>query len=380
MTAATDLEIHGTCDPRFEPVREAFARNFEDAHEVGASVAVTLEGEFVVDLWAGHADGAGTRPWGPDTIVNVFSCTKGMAALCAHMLVDRGLLDLDAPVAQYWPEFAQAGKERLPVHYLLSHRAGLPAVRADIPDEHMYDWVYLTAAIAAEEPWWEPGTQHGYHARTYGWLVGEVVRRVSGKTLGTFFREEVAEPLDADFRIGFGPEHDHRVGEMLPMPGAKSTRPAVPGDPASMQVRAFGNPRFPGNATNTREWRAAEMPSSNGHGNGRSMARVYAALALGGELDGVRLLSREQIEAASVEQSNGTDAVVGIPLRFGLGFRLPLPDVSWGPKALGHSGAGGSAGFADPEARISFGYAMNQMLGPEDPRANRLAQAVYASL
>ena len=374
------LEIHGTCEPRFERVREAFARNFADSGEVGASVSATLEGETVVDLWAGHLDYDRTRPWERDTIVNVWSSTKGMAALCAHMLAERGQLDIDAPVAQYWPEFAQAGKAAVTVRHALSHRAGVPAIREPLPPEALYDWDRMTAAIARTEPWWEPGTQHGYHARVYGFIVGELVRRIDGRTLGTFFREEVAGPLGADFHIGLDSEQEERVADMLPFPGSSSARPVVAGEPGSMPALTFGNPRPARDAVNSHEWRAAELPSSNGHGNGRALARVYAALALGGELDGVRLLSPEAIDRARVEQSNGLDAVVGIPLRFGLGFRLPLPDVSWGPGALGHSGAGGSAGFADPEARLSFGYAMNQMLALDDPRANRLAEAVYGSL
>jgi CubicO group peptidase (beta-lactamase class C family) len=195
-------EIHGTCDPRFAAVRDVFLANFAEDDEIGAAVAVVVDGKTVVDLWAGWADPDRTRPWQRDTIANVYSCTKGMTALCLHRLVEQGRVDLDAPVARYWPEFAQAGKEGIPVRWLLSHRAGLAAVKPMLPAEALYDWDAMVAALAAETPWWEPGTKHGYHAVTFGWLVGEVVKRVSGKSLGSYFRDEVAGPLGVDFHIG----------------------------------------------------------------------------------------------------------------------------------------------------------------------------------
>ena len=211
-------EIGGYCDSRFRAVKDAFAQNFDLHGEVGASVAAMVDGRVVVDLWAGYADGARTRPWERDTIVNVYSTTKGMVAACAHRLVEKGLLDLDAPVARYWPEFAQMGKERLPVRYLLSHKAGLPAIREPLPVGTLYDWNAMAAALAGEEPWWEPGAKHGYHAVTFGFLVGEVVRRVSGKSVGAYFRDEIAAPLSLDFHIGLGAEHDTRTAELLAAP------------------------------------------------------------------------------------------------------------------------------------------------------------------
>jgi CubicO group peptidase (beta-lactamase class C family) len=390
MTTAVDVQ--GDCESRFDPVREAFAENFAGGREVGASVAVMVDGKMPVDLWAGSADKAGTRPWERDTIVNVYSTTKGMTSICAHRLVERGLLDLDAPVAKYWPEFAQAGKEALPVRYLLSHRAGLPAVKAPLSRGALYEWDTMTAALAAQEPWWEPGTKHGYHAVTFGWLVGEVVRRISGKSLGTFFRDEIAEPLGLDFHIGLAGEHDARTAEMIPAPPPQPGEPNLMaeflGDPESMVFKAFVNPPDlvePG-SVNTREWRAAEIPAANGHGNARALARVYGALARGGELDGVRVLSPAAIDGAMVEQSNGPDAILGgFPTRLGLGFFLTMPDFPLGPnaRAFGHAGAGGSLGYADLDAKVGFGYAMNQMattLAEVDVRVKNLIDGVYRAL
>src|SRR5271154_5453584 len=210
-----DLHIEGTCDAQFARVKEAFAENFEKRNEYGATVAVTIAGKPVLDLWAGHADKARTRPWTRDTLVNVFSTTKGLTAICAHRLADQGKLDFDAPVARYWPEFAQNGKDRIPVRYLLNHRAGLPAIRKQLPEDAAYDWHVMTTALAAEEPWWEPGTRHGYHALTYGWLVGEVIRRISGMSIGRYLREHIAGPLGLDFKIGLAPDDEARAAEVM---------------------------------------------------------------------------------------------------------------------------------------------------------------------
>lgn len=388
----TAIGIHGVCDSRFQAVREAFAGNFAARGEVGASVAATVDGRTVVDLWGGHADAARTRPWERDTIVNVYSTTKGMTTICALRLVDQGLLDLDAPVAKYWPEFAQAGKAEVPVRYLLSHRAGLPAVKEPLPQGSFYNWDLMTAALAKQEPWWEPGTKHGYHAVTFGWLVGEVVRRISGKSLGAFFRDEVASPLGIDFYIGLGPEHDARTADMVPFeppaPGERDLWAEIFGDTESMTFKAFANPpdlMMPG-TVNTREWRAAEIPAANGHGNARALARVYGALARGGSIDGVQVLSQAAIEQATIVQSDGPDAVLmDLPTRIGLGFWLPSEMIKLGPNehAFGHAGAGGSLGFADLDAGIGFGYAMNQMLSSPDlvdPRWSPLIDALYRSL
>ena len=395
----TTAGSQGICDARFTTVQDAFAENFVKRGEVGAAVCVYVDGMAVVDLWGGFADAARTRPWAQDTIASVASSTKGMTALCAHLLVERGLLDLDSPVARYWPEFARGGKERIPVRWLLGHRAGLPAVRQDMATEMLFDWNAFTTALAETDPWWEPGTRHGYHARTYGYLVGEVIRRVSGQTVGQFFRTHVAEPLNADFYIGVPGSEDARAAEVLAAPRPASGEPTplerLAQDPTSMAARAFFNPRAPTDVVNTRAWRAAEIPSSNGHTTARALARIYGALANGGALEGVRLLSTATIDGAIVEQSCGMDAILELPSRFGLGFMLPLREhflecglglQPFGPnaRAFGHWGFGGSVGFADPDGGVGFGYVMNQYKAgtsaSPDLRWPSLVEAVYASL
>jgi CubicO group peptidase (beta-lactamase class C family) len=379
-------EIHGECAPRFAKVREAFEANFAAGREVGASFAVVLRGEPVVDLWGGFADAARSRPWERDTIVNVFSTTKAMAALCAHLLADRGRLDLDAPVAKLWPEFAAAGKHALPVRWLLSHQAGLAALRAPLASEALFDWERMTRALAAEAPWWEPGTRSGYHAMTFGFLVGEVVRRAGGRSLGALFREEVAGPLGADFHIGLPAREDARVAELVP-PGAEEVAAAGQAaavDPASLLGKVMGNPPLAPALANTLPWRRAEIPAANGHGNARSVARVMAALAGGGALDGVRLLREAALERAISEQCSGPDLVLPIPMRWGLGFMLTQPQLPLGPnpRAFGHGGWGGSLGIADPDAELSWAYVMNKMSPGTtgDTRAFSLATALYGSL
>ena len=386
----TALEVHGVCDAQFARVRDALSDNFTRFGEVGASLAVMIDGRMVVDVWAGHADAARTRPWERDTIVNAWSTTKGVVATCAHRLVDHGSLDLDSPVAKYWPEFAQNGKSDIPVRYLLSHQAGLPAIRKQLPLGSAFDWEMMTTALAEEEPWWEPGTKHGYHAFTYGWLVGEVVRRITGQSAGTYWRKEIAEPLGLDFHIGLAPEHDARTAECispdLPQPGETNFVLEILKDPQSMPFKVLANPPdlFQPGVVNNREWRAAEIPAANGHGNARALARLYGALAHGGELDGVRVLTPQAIERATVEQASGKDEVLGLDLRPALGFVLSSPDAKMGPnpRAFGHSGAGGSLGFADPDAKIGFGYTMNRMIQENtliDPRWAPMIDAVYAS-
>lgn len=386
----TAIEVQGVCDERFAKVRDAFIQNFADHGEVGAAVAVMVDGRMVVDLWAGHMDAGRTRPWRRDTIVNVYSTTKGMTATCAHRLADQGLLDLDAPVARYWPEFAQSGKEDLPIRYLLSHQAGLPALSEVMPLGSIYDWSTMTGALARQAPWWEPGAQHGYHALTFGWLVGEVVRRITGKTLGTYFREEIAEPLGLEFHIGMDERYDSRTAETIPAPLAElqaSPLAEIMSDPQSMGYKSFmvSPDLVEPDYMNSRKWRAAEIPGANGHCNARALALLYGTLARGGRLDGVSVLSADEIELARTEQANGPDAVTTLPSRIGLGFFLTRPDVPLGPNpgAFGHAGMGGSVGFADPEGGVGFGYVMNRMkvpTGSVDPRWPGLIDAVYASL
>ncbi|HLX38709.1 MAG TPA: serine hydrolase domain-containing protein [Candidatus Binataceae bacterium] len=385
-----DIAVEGTCDRNFGEVKEAFVDNFEMTNEIGAAVAIYVDGKLVVDLWGGHSDKARTKPWTRDTLVNVYSTTKGLAAMCAHRLVDQGKLDLEAPVAKYWPEFAQAGKDKLPVKYLLSHRAGLPAIRKTLPPEALYDWKTMTDALAAQEPWWTPGTKHGYHAITYGWLVGEVVRRASGKTLGTYFRDEIVSPLGLDAHIGLDAKEDSRVSNIIPSAPPKAGEvnqlAAIMSDPESITFKAIMNPGavLAPEVVNGRAWRGMELPSANGHATARSLAKAYGALARGGEIDGYRVLTPASIERCYTEQSFGMDEVLKQSTRVGLGFMLSQPGVEMGPNphTFGHPGAGGSIGFADPTAKVGFGYVMNQMgVDPLlDPRAARLFTALYKSL
>lgn len=376
-------EVHGHCESAFEPVRQAFAANFDAAREDGASVAVFRDGRPVVDLWAGVADVGRGAPWQRDTLANVWSTTKGPTALCALLLADRGELDLDAPVARYWPEFAAEGKERMPVRLLLCHQAGLSGFEAPRRLEDLYDWKLVTEALAAQRPWWEPGTRHGYHAITYGFLVGEVVRRVSGRSLGSFFREEVAAPLGLDFHIGLPEACEPRVARLVPPPATDTTR-SLRDDPDSLPARTLGNPVTPASATWTRAWRAAEIPAAGGHGNARSVARLYAALALGGELDGVRLVREAILDRAATVQCAGEDAVLRVPVQWGLGFVVNGRPGIYGPnpETIGHSGYGGSFGFADRQARLSMGYVMNRMGAnlSGDARTLALVRAAYACL
>jgi len=364
-------------------VRDAFAANFAAGREVGASFAATLDGELVVDLWGGHADAARTHAWQRDTIANVFSTTKAMTALCAHMLVERGLLDLDAPVARLWPEFAAHGKAAITPRQLLCHTAGLAAVHQPLDADAFYDWPRMIAVLADETPWWEPGTANGYHALTYGYLVGELIRRADGRMPGVFFRDEVARPLDADFHIGLDATEDHRVAEMVPPTPAEAAT-AAPTEPDSLSARVLSNPRLRPEVANTLPWRRAEIPAANGHGNARSVARVMAALACGGVLDGVRLVSEETLARAITEQCYAPDLVLRFPIRWGLGFMLTSPTLPLGPnpRVFGHGGWGGSLGFADRDARVSWAYVMNKMTPGTagDNRAFPIIHAFYNAL
>ncbi|RJQ86487.1 MAG: class A beta-lactamase-related serine hydrolase [Desulfobacteraceae bacterium] len=387
----TDITLCGHCDPRFTELRNVFQHHFKSGRELGAAVAVTLDGRAVVDLWAGYADHKRSRPWQKDTLVNVYSTTKGFTAACVHRLADQGRLDLDDPVAHYWPEFARNGKETITLRHLLSHQAGLPAISAPLPAEAVFDWDKMTRALAEQAPWWTPGTRHGYHARTYGWLLGEVVRRITGKRLGLFFHDEIAAPLGLDFHIGLSEQHHYRVAPIgkipPPPPGANPNLGHIMlTQPEAVTTKAFTNPpihKIP-DLVNTARWRSAEIPSSNGHGTAAAIARFYGALACGGRLDGVQVLSKHSIEAARKEHAHGPDEVLKVDTRFGLGYMLPQPGAALGPNgyAFGHPGMGGSLGFADPEARIGFGYVMNR---PQDSiliddRPAALIEALYAAV
>jgi CubicO group peptidase (beta-lactamase class C family) len=383
-------EIEGYCDARFAAVREVFADNFARMGEVGAAVAVVLDGKAVVDLWGGFADRARTRPWRRDTIVNVWSVTKGLTALCAHRLADRNRLDFELPAAHYWPEFAAAGKAAITVAMLLNHRAGLPAVAVPLADETIYDWRAMTEILAAAAPWWPPGSRHGYHALTFGWLVGEVIRRAGGRSVGTMLREEIAAPLEVDCFLGNSQAQATRIAEMIgadpPAPGETSRVAELLRDRDSLTFKALANPPslLRANTANLPAWRQAEIPAANGHTNARALARIYGALASGGTNGAYRLLEAESIARCGTEQSGGYDEVLQQQTHFSLGFMLPRPDQPWAvnPRTFGHPGAGGSLGFADPDARVGFGYTMNKMRSgvAGDPRADGLIRAVYASL
>lgn len=324
-------DVHGVVEPGFESVYEVFKGNFEKA-ELGAAFCVYVDGRKVVDLWGGWADAGRTREWQRDTIACVYSATKAMTATCAHRLVDQGLLDLDQPVAAYWPEFAQAGKEKITVRMVLSHQAGLPWTTAPYPEDKFLDWATTTGAIEQSAPVWEPGTRHEYHGGTFGYLVANVVQRIDGRALGTYFREEIAEPLGADFMIDVGPEDDHRCAEIV-------------GDD---------------DMVNSRRWRSAGDGAATGHGSADGLARVFAALACGGEVDGVRVLRAETIGAAVQEQKLlHADGIAG---EFGLGYQLfwkLFPGMN--STTFGHTGMGGSVGLADTSRRLGIAYVMNQM-------------------
>jgi len=379
----SEIEIEGFCEDRFKSIKEAFKSNFDENLEVGASFAVTINGKHVIDLWGGYANAEKTKQWEKNTIVNVYSTTKFMTAICIHMLVDRGLLDLDAPVAKYWPEFAQAGKENLPVRYLLSHTSGLAGWDKHFRSKKLYNWDLMVELLAAQKPWWEPGTKSGYHTITFGHLLGELVRRITKKSLGTFFREEVAVPLGADFYIGLPEEHDVRVADLIPPPPIDLSDFGDI-DPQSVAMRSLTNPIIDVLATKTREWRSAEIPAGNGHGNARSVSRITAALACGGELDGVRLLSEKTIKQSIEEQSYVTDLVLNIPIRFGLGWGLQNKELPIGPNPnlFYWGGYGGSVVIVDLDAKMSICYVMNKMVSTltGDPRSTKLIDAVYNSL
>lgn len=382
--------VHGEVAAGFERVADAFLENLASPDEVGAACCVYLDGAPVVDLWGGLADRAAARAWGRDTIVIVFSCTKGVTAVAANRLIAEGRLDPDAPIAEYWPEFAANGKDAIPVRWALSHRAGLAAV--DAPGLTLDDvaaWTPVIDAIAAQEPNWEPGTAHGYHARSYGWIVGELIRRVTGVMPGDYVVAEIAAPLGLDFFIGLPESEDHRVATLYPAhfddPEIERLAEQVLSDPSTLLGRVMGGPNGLfgyDDMWNTRRMRGAQMPSSNGHGDARSLARMYAACL--GEVDGVRLLDPDAVARACEVQSSGKDCVIGQPLTFGLGFGLsPMFGPEAGSRAFGHSGAGGSTAFADPERGLTFAYVMNQMqlsMADQDPRAQRLVAATYASL
>jgi CubicO group peptidase (beta-lactamase class C family) len=372
-------EVFGTCDPAFEGVRAALASNLDQGQDVGACAAVTVGGRLVADVWGGFQDPAKTIPWAEDTVINVWSTTKTMAALSMLLLADRGEIDVDAPVATYWPEFKAGGKEQVLVRHVMSHTAGLSGWTEPMQPDDLYDWDLTCSRLAAQEPWWEPGTASGYHAISQGFLEGEIVRRVTGQSIGAFFAQELAGPLGADFHIGIGPEHDDRIARVIAPP------PLVVGDvdPDSVAIRTLSNPPLNAEPSWEEAWRRAEIPAANGTGNARSVATVQSVLACGGEVNGKRFLSEATCDLVFREQCNGTDLVLGVPLRHGIGYGLPgdlipLPN----PRTCFWGGWGGSLVVVDLDARMTVAFVMNRMgegtVG--DDRAASILLAAYGGL
>src|SRR6266516_2669910 len=371
-------QIAGKREPRFEAVRGALAQYLDSGEELGASLVVDIDGDLVVDMWGGFCDQARTVPWTERTITNVWSSTKTVTSLAALMLADRGELDVDAPVARYWPEFAAGGKEGVLVRHLMSHSSGVSGLEQPAVVEDLYDWPTATSRMAAQAPWWEPGTASGYHALNYGHLVGEVVRRVSGKTLKQFVAEEIAGPLGADFQIGAAESDWGRIAPVVPPPPLPIDLAALGMD--SPAVKTFTGPVPVADDANTPGWRRADIGAANGHGNARSVARIMSVVARGGEVDGVRLLSPETIDVIFREQLNGIDLVLGVPLRFGIGYGLPQADaVPYIPdeKICFWGGWGGSLILMDLGRRMTVAYMMNKM-GPGVVGSDRSAEYLTA--
>jgi CubicO group peptidase (beta-lactamase class C family) len=371
-----ETQVGGSVDARFQAVRAAFAENFEKHNEDGAACCVYVDGKPVVDIWGGT--------YRDDTLQLVFSTTKGIAAIAAHMLAEEGRLDFDAPVVEYWPEFGAEGKERIPVRWLFCHKAGLAAIDRPIVLDDVLLWTPAVQALAAQRPLWEPGSAHGYHTLTYGWLAGEVIRRITGTTVGAFVAERIAGPLRAEFWIGLPEGEESRVTPVIPPappgPGAELdpfTRRLM--DPTSITARSFG--AFPPAAWNERPVHAAEQPAGSGIGTARALARIYAACI--GEVDGVRLLRSDTVGAAATTQARGSDLTMTYETHFGTGFALPSPFRPMaGDGSFGHYGSGGSVGFANSRLGVSFGYTMNQMrpVWGADPRTRALVEALLACL
>lgn len=378
------ITVHGHFDDRFAGTIEQFASHFTSGEDLGASFALSKDGEMVVDVWAGHLDEARTQEWQQDTIVNVYSSTKTVSFLCALILVDRGLLDFDVPVKEYWPEFAANGKENVLVWHLMDHAAGLSGMDVQINSADMYDWEKMTSLLAAQAPWWEPGTASGYHALTQGYLIGEVVRRISGKTLGEFARDEIMIPLEADFFIGTPRSEFHRIGNLVVPDGTNDANLNLDADNTSISHRTFANPAPVAQDSWTDEWRLAEIPAANGHGNARALTRLHTPLACGGSAFGVDLLSDETAASIMQPRIEGDDLVLKVPSSFGLGFGLnrgPIP-ISPNPNACFWGGWGGSSVVIDQDAHVVQCFVMNKMflglLG--DTRSYLIRENAYRDL
>ena len=374
-------EIHGTCEPRFESVRTTLAGQLDRGEDVGASVAVLVHGEPVVDIWGGWADPEHTRPWERDTLTNVWSTTKTMTFLCMLMLHDRGELDFHAPVATYWPEFAQAGKEKIEVRHIMGHTAGLSGWEVPMANEDLANWELCTSRLAAQAPWWEPGTASGYHAVTQGYLIGEILRRITGESLGSWFAREVAKPLEADFFIGLPASEDHRVSNVIPPPPIDFS--AMEGQVSELMAKTFLNPPLDASLAHEEWWRRAEIPAANGQGNARAVATVQSIIAGRGEARGVRLLSAEATDAIFEEQSKGVDLVLGVPERMGMGYGLSNPpEMPGGPRTCYWGGYGGSVIIMDQDFELTVCYVMNRMESGlvGDMRGTNIVAAAVTSL
>ena len=388
-----EVVVNGEVAPGFEALRQAFASNFSARGDVGAALCAYVKGRKVVDIWGGLADRGGGVEWAADTLTLVFSTTKGATAVCAHLLAQRHQLDLDAPVRDYWPEFAAGGKGAVTVRHLLSHRAGLPTLDVALTPDEALAWDPAIAALAAQTPAWVPGTRHGYHAVTYGWLVGEVIRRVSGRSPGRYLAEEIAGPLGLELWVGLPESEEPRVSKLIPappvsvsadelasIPDGQAERLRAMAAPDSLTMRAL-NPTRPPFSFNSRAVHAGELPAANAIATARSLAKLYAATV--GEVHGQRILSPGTVAAATVVQSDGPDDVLLVPTRFGSGFMLASPTSPLlGESSFGHSGAGGSLAFADPDAEVGFAYVMNQMQQnlAGDPRPAALIDALRTCL
>ena len=380
------MTIEGAVDPAFASVQDAFAANFAAGLELGACLSISIDGRNVVDLWGGHLDAARTRPWERDSLVCIFSCTKGVAAIATMWAVERGLIDLDRPVAAYWPEFAAGGKADIPVRLLLTHEAGLSALDARMPFGSLSDWDAMIAALAAQAPAWVPGSGHGYHGVTYGHLIGEVLRRATGRTVGTLVREELAAPLGVDLLMPLPAEDDARTADLVVAASPEGTF-FDHWQPKGLGPRSFRNPpdcSDPNHCT-TPVFRRAEIPAANMHGNARALDRLYAVLACGGSVPELDLASPELVAEFGRCHVRGQDLVMDLPTAFGLGFEHTIPEWPFGPgtHTYGHNGSGGSLGIVDPDAGVSLGYAMNRLWwGPtrSDPRWDGIFDALYAAL
>ena len=387
MTVLSNVSMGGFCDAQFLRVQEQFEANMRSGYELGSSVAIVQHGKLVVDLWAGYSDKKATIPWEKDSIVNVFSSTKGIAALCIQHAVDAGLLELETKVMSFWPEFGQKGKRDITFSWLLGHRSGVPALRDPVPDEALFDWEYMTTRFADERPWWEPGMGHGYHMVSGGWMIGEVFKRALGCSIDEYLQAEIMSKLGVDFYIGVPEEVMFRVAQLksspsMPENGRVFLFDKIVADREGALAKALMNPQSLMTSANRDEWKRMELPSATGHSNARGLATLYGAAVSGGSY-----LTEQAMHRCGVVVSDGVDNVLGIPTRFGPGFLLQQrdhPETGFGSglRAFGHPGSGGSLGFADPEKGIGFGYVMNQM-GPYlmvDPRARSLVDAMYESL